>query len=179
MSKTALMVWGGWEGHETRKCVEFFSPFLKANGVDVKISHSMESYLEEELMRDVSLIVHCWTDGKILREQLEGLSEAVKGGVGLAGWHGGFVDSLRDSPDFHFITGGQWVASPAGVTEYEVNVADPDDPITQGIENFTVRTEQYYMHVDPSNHVLATTTFVGARIRQTSGVVVPVAWQLQ
>lgn len=171
------MVWGGWAGHEPRKCVELFAPFLEANGFKVQISNSLESYLEKDAMLDLDLIVHCWTEGKILRGQLSALSEAVKSGVGLAGWHGGFIDSLRESPEFHFIVGGQWVASPAGVTKYEVNIADPGDPITQGISDFSVLTEQYYMHVDPSNHVLATTTFAGARVKQTAGVVMPVVWK--
>src|SRR3989442_4843669 len=100
MTKKALMVWGGWEGHEPRKCVELFAPFLQASGFKVQIAHSLEAYFETNTMRDVTLIVHCWTAGQILREQLDALSEAVKGGVGLAGWHGGFVDSFRDSPDF-------------------------------------------------------------------------------
>lgn len=171
------MVWGGWEGHEPRACAELFAPFLEASGYRVKISHTLESYLDGKSMRDASLIVHCWTGGEILPEQLEGLSTAVKAGTGLAGWHGGFVDSFRDSPDYHFMIGGQWVASPSGVTDYEVRIADRNDPITRGIDDFMVQTEQYYMQVDPSNHVLATTTFAVENGSPAAGVVMPVAWK--
>jgi uncharacterized protein len=177
MTKTALMVWGGWEGHEPRKCVELFAPFLEANDFKVRISHSLESYLDERLMPEVSLIVHCWTMGKILKEQLDGLLKAVKGGVGLAGWHGGLIDSFRDTPDYHFMVGGQWVARPGGVIDYEVNVVDHSDPIVQGLADFKMHSEQYYMHVDPSNHILATTTFSGEQLPWIEGVVMPVAWK--
>jgi len=42
-----------------------------------------------------------------------------------------------------------------------------------------MRSEQYYMHVDPSNHVLATTTFTGehGNADWIAGCVMPVAWK--
>ena len=39
------------------------------------------------------------------------------------------------------------------------------------------RSEQYYMHVDPSNEVLATTTFSGEHAPWIAGVVMPVVWK--
>jgi uncharacterized protein len=58
-----------------------------------------------------------------------------------------------------------------------VNVARPDDPVMAGIEDFDYQSEQYYMHVDPSNEVLATTTFSGEHAYWIKGVVMPVVWK--
>ena len=46
-----------------------------------------------------------------------------------------------------------------------------------GLSDFDYRSEQYYMHVDPSNEVLATTTFSGDHAEWIAGVVMPVAWK--
>jgi len=50
----------------------------------------------------------------------------------------------------------------AGVT-YEVNIVDQKHPVTRGLRAFCVTSEQYYMHVDPAIHVLATTCFGTSR----------------
>jgi type 1 glutamine amidotransferase len=85
-------------------------------------------------------------------------------------------DSFRDAVDYHFMVGGQWVAHPGNIIDYRVDIGKAD-PITEGIESFPYRSEQYYMHVDPSNEVLATTTFTGAHAPWIEGVVMPVAWK--
>ena len=38
-------------------------------------------------------------------------------------------------------------------------ILSSDDPITNGISDFDLFSEQYYMHVNPSNEVLAATSF--------------------
>ena len=114
---------------------------------------------------------------KIEKEEVENLTAAVRGGVGLAGYHGCMCDAFRDSVDYQFMCGGQWVAHPGNVIDYRVDVVKPDDPIMQGISSFPYRSEQYYMHVDPSNEVLATTTFSGEHAPWTKGVVMPVVWK--
>ena len=100
-------------------------------------------------------------------------------GVGFGGWHGGMGDSFRNHPDYQFIVGGQWVAHPGGVIDYRVNITNHADPITAGLEDFDMHSEQYYMHVDPSNEVLATTTFDGEILPWIKGTVMPVAWKRQ
>jgi uncharacterized protein len=117
--------------------------------------------------------------GTITDEQEKGLLDAIESGVGLAGWHGGMADSFRDNINYQFMVGGQWVAHPGNIIDYEVNIIDHDDPITAGIEDFGMHSEQYYMHVDPSNEVLATTTFSGEHLPWISGNVVPVVWKRQ
>jgi type 1 glutamine amidotransferase len=175
--KKVLFVWGGWEGHEPRQCVEIFAPILTGEGFEVEISDTLDSYLNRENLLSKDLIVQVWTMGKITAEQLKGLQEAVASGVGLAGWHGGLGDSFRESTDYQFMVGGQWVAHPGGVIDYTVQITDHLDPITAGLKDFAMHSEQYYMHVDPSNHVLATTTFNDQFHPWISGTVMPVAWK--
>jgi type 1 glutamine amidotransferase len=175
--KSALFVCGGWEGHEPEKCADIFVPFLRMKGYEVEVASTLDSYLDEDKMSALDLIVQVWSMGEIPGEQERGLLEAVKGGIGLAGWHGGLADSFRDNPNFQFMVGGQFVAHPGGIVEYEVNTADREDPITAGLEDFRVRSEQYYLHVDPHNEVLATTTFTGEHVPWIEGAVVPVVWK--
>lgn len=175
--KKALMVWGGWPGHEPKQCVDIFAPYLEEQGYDVEISDTLDAYLDEAKMRALDLIVPVWTQGTITREQETGLLEAVKSGVGIAGWHGGMGDSFRNNVNYQFMVGGQWVAHPGGIIDYEVNIVNREDPITRGLENFGMHSEQYLMHVDPSNEVLATTTFGGEHCPWIEGTVMPVVWK--
>ncbi len=175
--KSALFVCGGWPGHEPEKCARIFAPFLEENGYGVEISTTLDSYLDAEKMRSLDLIVPIWTMGSITEEQERGLIGAVEGGVGLAGWHGGMADAFRESINYQFMVGGQWVAHPGNIIDYRVNVVDHEDPVTAGLDDFEMRSEQYYMHVDPSNKVLATTTFSGEHVPWIEGNVIPVVWK--
>jgi uncharacterized protein len=177
--KSALFVCGGWEGHEPEKCARIFAPFLQECGYETEISITLDAYLDEEKMRALDLIVPIWTMGTITKEQVQGLIRTIDSGVGLAGWHGGMADSFRDSVDYQFMVGGQWVAHPGNIIDYTVQIADNDDPITAGLEDFAMYSEQYYMHVDPSNEVLATTTFFGEHVPWISGNTIPVVWKRQ
>lgn len=173
----ALMVWGGWEGHEPEQCVDLFAPLLEQAGFEVELSDTLDAFLEAEKMAALDLIVLSWSMGTLTPEQQRGLLEAVKGGVGIAGWHGGLSDAFRNNVDYQFMVGGQWVAHPGNIIDYTVNIIDHDDPITRGIADFAVHSEQYYMHVDPSNQVLATTTFSGEHVPWIEGVVMPQVWK--
>lgn len=176
----ALVVRGGWEGHEPLETTDRMIPALAQVGFEVEVSNSLEVYTDAGTMNDVDLIVQCWTMGEIGREELNGLLSAVSAGTGLAGWHGGLCDAFRNATEYQFMTGGQWVAHPGGKVEYEVNfVSDKtNDPIIVGLKDFRLRSEQYYMHVDPSNTVLATTTFEGTDDAPwTKGCVMPVVWK--
>ena len=175
--KSALFVWGGWESHEPKRCVDIFAHLLQEQGYEVEISDTLDSYLDQDKMKSLSLVVQVWTMGTITDAQQRGLLEAIESGVGFAGWHGGTGDSFRTSVDYQFMVGGQWVAHPGGVIDYEVNIVDHHDPITAGLEDFRMKSEQYYMHVDPSNDVLATTTFGGEHVPWIKGVVIPVVWK--
>jgi type 1 glutamine amidotransferase len=176
VSKSALMVWGGWPGHEPKQCVDIFAPWLESQGYRVEVSDTLDAYLDARL-GELSLIVPVWTQGTITREQEKGLLDAVRGGVGVAGWHGGMGDAFRDNVEYQFMVGGQWVAHPGGVIDYTVNVVDHEDPVTAGLSDFGMHSEQYYMHVDPHVKVLATTTFTGEHAPWIEGATVPVAWK--
>jgi type 1 glutamine amidotransferase len=176
--KTALFVWGGWEGHEPKQCVDIFAPILEAEGFKVEISHSLDSYLDLDKLKKLDLIVHIFTMAEIKPEQERNLEEAVKSGVGLAGWHGGLADAHRSNVEYEFMVGGQWVAHPGGVIDYNVDITKPDDPIVKGLKRrFPMKSEQYYMQVDPLDEVLATTTFSGQYAPWIKGVVMPVVWK--
>ena len=179
MSKKALMVWGGWQGHEPKECVDIFAPLLEADGFDVDVRDSMDVYTDADYMSELSVVVPCWTMGSIEREQEQGLQGAVKCGVGLAGWHGGMCDAFRNNTGYQWMTGGQWVSHPGGVIDYEVNIVPEkaDDPIVAGLSDFAMHSEQYYMHTDPGNEVLVTTTFETDVAPWVNGCVMPVVWK--
>lgn len=175
--KKALVVWGGWDGHEPKQCADIFVPFLREEGYAVEVSDTLDAYLDNDKMAALSLIVPVWTMGTIKPEQEKGLLAAVKAGVGVAGWHGCMGDSFRNSTEYQFMVGGQWVAHPGNIIDYTINITRKDDPIMKGLSDFTVHSEQYYLHVDPSNEVLATTTFNGDHAPWTKGCVMPVVWK--
>ncbi len=160
MSRKALIVWGGWDGHQPKEVGEIFADLLKKESFEVELSDTLDAFKDEAKLMSLSLIVPMWTMGKISKEQSEPIFKAVKSGVGIAGCHGGMCDSFRENTEWQFMTGGQWVSHPGndGVT-YRVRVIKGSHPIVEGIQDFDVCSEQYYMHVDPSNKVLATTQF--------------------
>jgi type 1 glutamine amidotransferase len=174
--REALIVWGGWSGHEPEQGARIVGEMLERHGFTVYVENTTEAFADPAIA-DMSLVVPIVTMAKIEKEEVENLAAAVRGGVGLAGYHGGMCDAFRDCIDYHFICGGQWVAHPGGIVDYQVDVAAPDDPIMQGLSSFAYRSEQYYMHVDPANQVLATTRFSGEHAPWLEGVVMPVAWK--
>ena len=174
--KHALVVRGGWEGHVPVPASDRYAAVLKDTGFDVTVSDSLDSYLDEELLAGTDLVVQCWTMGTITGDQARGLSRAVRAGTGLAGWHGGIVDSFRAEPAYSMITGGQFIHHPRGFVSYSVRPVS-DHPVVAGIAPFDITTEQYYMHVDPGNDVLAVTDFIAdPDYPDLAGVVMPVTW---
>lgn len=175
--KKALIVWGGWDGHEPKQCADIFAPLLREHGFDVEVSDTLDSYLDKEKMMALSLVVPIWTMGTITREQETGLLDAIASGVGVGGWHGGMGDAFRNNTTYQWMVGGQWVAHPGNIIDYTVNITNHTDPITTGLQDFQMHSEQYYMHVDPANEVLATTTFNGEHAAWVKGTVMPVVWK--
>ena len=176
MARTALIFWGGWEGHTPARSAGIVKEILTGHGFDVRMEQGT-SALVDPLLSQLDLIVPVITMTTIEKPQLESLTSAVRGGTGLAGFHGTMCDSFRNETEYQFMTGGQWVAHPGNIIDYRVDIARPNDPIVQGISNFAYRSEQYYMHVDPTNEVLATTTFTGEHLDFIDGVVMPVVWK--
>ncbi|MDT0123194.1 ThuA domain-containing protein [Paenibacillus sp. RRE4] len=177
--KKALIVWGGWDGHEPEQVAAIFERILKEEQFEVEVSDTLESYADAEKLLGLDLIVPLWTMGQIEQELVNNVSAAVQSGVGLAGLHGGMCDAFRNNVDWQFMTGGQWVAHPGndGV-EYMVNMKRGSSPLFEHIEDFQVKSEQYYLHVDPAVEVLATTRFpiVSGPHAANGPVDMPVAW---
>jgi uncharacterized protein len=174
--REALIVWGGWSGHEPEQCAKIIAGMLEGDGFKVHVETTTEAFADQSIS-ELSLIVPIITMSKIEKSEVQNLTKAVAGGVGLAGFHGGMCDAFRDSVEYQFMCGGQWVAHPGDVIDYRVDIAKPEDPICRGIEGFAYRSEQYYMHVDPTNEVLATTTFSGEHLPWIEGAVMPVVWK--
>ena len=172
----ALIVWGGWTGHEPEDCAAVVKEMLVGDGFDVRVENGTAA-LADDVLSGVDLVVPIVTMSTIQEDEVRALCAAVEAGAGLAGFHGQMGDSFRDAVDYQFMVGGQWVAHPGNIIDYRVDITRPDDPIMRDIESFPYHSEQYYMHVDPSNEVLATTTFTGDYAHWIDGVVMPVVWK--
>ena len=177
MSKRALIVQGGWPGHEPQECAELWEKILADDDFEVTVADTLDVFKDESVLAGLSVITPIWTMGIIDADQFEGLSKAVAAGVGLAGWHGGMADAFREHLGYQYMVGGQFMAHPDGMKNYDVNMVATDDPIIEGIADFSVHSEQYYMHTDPGNEVLATTTFQTESNAWVNGTVMPVIWK--
>ena len=179
MKQKALIVWGGWDGHEPEKVAAVFNRTLLAEGFEVQVADSLETFSDLDALKALDLIVPIWTMGEIDPKLVENISEAVADGTGLAGCHGGMCDAFRKEVLWQFMTGGNWVAHPGGDgVEYPVNFRNSSSSLVDGLADFTVKSEQYYLHVDPAVEILATTPFPQALgYHSTNGHVdMPVVW---
>ncbi|MDD6033261.1 MAG: ThuA domain-containing protein [Oscillospiraceae bacterium] len=179
MAKKALILKGGWDGHEPELTSKRFGGMLEEAGFEVTISDTLDVLADADYLMTLDLVVACWTMGEIKNEYVVNLSKAIGAGTGLAGCHGGMCDAFRQNTMWQFITGGQWVSHPGsdGVN-YTVNICHGSSPIIEGLEDFPVCSEHYYLHVDPSIEVLATTRFPIVNYYHMSNkpVDMPVAW---
>src|SRR4051794_8279858 len=179
--KQAIVVRGGWDGHVPVAATEIFIPFLKEHGYEVVVSDDLDIYTDTALLARTDLILQCWTMGSLSGDQVKGLRAAVESGTGLAGWHGGVVDSFRESADYLQLTGAQFAAHPLDTHEYTVDLTPGQGDrhaIVEGLPTtITVEDEQYWMLSDPLNNVLATTT---VPVREgdpwSAPVTVPAIW---
>lgn len=174
---------GGWPGHEPFLVGERCKKMLEEENFEVELADALDAYADKEKLMGLNLIVPMWTQGTLLDDYQFNIADAVESGVGLAGCHGGMCDSFRWNTEYQFMTGAQWVSHPGVKWYHNVSVLDPEvmkrhpvpegafdieytvnicrnssSPIVEGIPDFKVTSEQYYLHVDPAVHVLATTT---------------------
>ena len=160
MAKRALIVYGGWDGHQPEQVADLFAAVLSEDGFAVDRSDTLDAFADEGRLAGADLVVPVWTMGRITDAQANPVLAAVRGGAGLAGCHGGLCDAFRENTEWQFMTGGQFVAHPGNDgTAHTVKIGPTPSPITAGLPDFAVSTEQYYMHVDPAVRVLATTRF--------------------
>ena len=157
--KKALIFYGGWDGHTPKETAELFRDLLVAEDFQVTMSDTLDVLNDYETIKQYDLFVPVWTMGKISWEAEQNICKAVAEGAGIAGCHGGMCDSFRESTEWQFMTGSQWVSHPGGdQAVYTVNL-DKEAPLTRGLEDFSLQSEQYYIHVDPAVKVYATTRF--------------------
>ena len=193
--KAALFV-GGWEGHAPHAFSDWARALLEAEGFGVEVHDTMDGLTDPDWTSTLDLIVPIWSSarsahrpefGTMTKAQEDGLIAAIASGCGIGGWHGHMGDAFRDRPTYHFLIGGQFVAHPPGwpdnavpsddFVDYDVTIVKPHDPIVDGIASFRLTSEQYYMLVDPTNDVLATTTFSGEHLHWIEGATIPVVWK--
>ena len=179
--KKALIFQGGWDGHEPQLTSKRFAGLLEKNGIAAEIYDTTDCLADFEKLLTYDLIVACWTGGELKWEYSQNVSEAVARGVGLAGCHGGMCDAFRNDTNWQFMTGGQWVSHPGGDgVEYTVNIRRGTSPLVEGLEDFTGKSEHYYLHVDPAIEVLATTRFPNANVNYyhsaNKPIDMPVIW---
>ncbi len=184
--KKAFIFYGGWDGHEPELVSKRFKAMLEKENYEVTVDDNMDRLADVEFLKSMDLIIPLWTQGTMDDRYAFHISEAVEAGTGIAGCHGGMCDSFRWNIEYQFITGSQWVShpgdtwyhhisdlseenlnyvnqfypSPEGAfeTDYVVNVRrGAASPIIEGIPDFKLRSEQYYLHLDPCVNVLATT----------------------
>lgn len=177
--KQALIVWGGWDGHEPDKVAARFQRILENEGLEVCVSDTLDAFADAERLMGLHLIVPIWTGGNLAGELCRNVSAAVAAGTGLAGNHGGMCDAFRENVEWQFMTGANWVSHPGGLIDYTVEIRkNSSSPIVEGIEDFPVHSEQYYLHVDPAIEVLATTRFPLATYYHSANKAIdmPVVW---
>ena len=176
--KKAMILRGGWDGHDPVKTTDRFASMLRQHDFDVQVYDTLDPLGDFDALLGLDLLVISFTMSTIDPAYTRNVLKAVGAGVGLAGCHGGLCDAFRQDTDWQYMTGGQWVAHPGndGVT-YGVHIC-AEHPITEGIADFTVTSEQYYMHFDPAVEVLATTRFpsVCGYAMTNKPVDMPVAW---
>lgn len=172
MTRTALVVRGGWPGHDPEAATDLFVPFLERAGFDVVLRDDPDVYADAGLMAGADLVLQCVSTGSIEPEATAGLRAAVAAGTGLAGWHGGVVDSFRADADYLHLVGAQFAAHPGRPADdtapgdhdafvphvIRFTEAARDHPITRGLTDFELVTEQYWLLHDDLLDVLATTT---------------------
>ena len=157
--KKALIFYGGWDGHTPKETAHLFADILRGEGFEITMSDTLSCLDNYEDLKQYDLFIPVWTMGEIGWEQCNNICKAVEEGAGIAGCHGGMCDAVRNSTDWQFMTGSQWVAHPGNdQAVYTVNLKQ-DNPFTEGLEDFRLQSEQYYIHVDPVVKVHATTRF--------------------
>jgi type 1 glutamine amidotransferase len=175
--KKALIFQGGWDGHQPVQCAALFAGKLAERGFAVEVVDTLDVLNDAARLNALDLIIPLWTGGKLTADQEKNLEDAVINGVGLAGFHGGMCDAFRGAINYQWMTGGQFLCHPDNIKEYLIRILNREDPITRGIPDFKVKSEQYYMLVDPRNEVLAVTTHQSVSAPWTNGVEMPFVWK--
>jgi hypothetical protein len=175
-----LYLYGGWPGHNPYGVGEWATATLAGLGFEVEESNDIFA-LDRDLT-GYDLIVNNWNNA-LLSETLTPSQEshllgAIEAGTGFVAWHGGGA-AFRGSVLYHLMLGADVFYHPAGEGvrhPYPLYVVDREHPVTAGVADFDAASEQYYMNVDPRNHVLLETVFDGEHMPWLAGQRMPQAW---
>jgi type 1 glutamine amidotransferase len=174
--RKAIIVWGGWQGHEPEQCAGIVSELLAEDGFQAEVTSDLGIF-GSPVLAEVDLLIPIITGEVLEKAHAETLVKAVRGGLGLGGHHGALATSFKESAPFRYLSGVTWVAHPGNVIDFRVAITRTDDPVMQDIADFDYRSEQYYVHYDPSVEILATTTFSGDYDEAARDVVMPVVFK--
>jgi type 1 glutamine amidotransferase len=163
---------GGWPDHNPEGIGDFLETCI---GPGYQISRASNlNVLRPDILSGVDVLVLSWTFGEITDEQTQALIDSVQGGMGLMAWHGATSAFLANRP-YKFLLGGQFVDHPGGEhVAYRVHFSD--DPLTKGIADIDVATEQNYYLIDPSVKIVAKTHIQSKEKPWIYGIEVPVVW---
>ena len=183
MTKKALFLAGGWEGHEPQETSRFISNEIEKYDIESDIINDLDILGEKNKLEKYDIILPVWTMGRIddnnwnlKHSKIGNLQEVIYSGVGLAGWHGGMGDAFRDNTNYQFLVGSQFVCHPGDFVDYSVVIKDSKHEITRGLENFKVHSEQYFLHYDPSVEIVASTKLDNKYHEWIDGVEMPIAY---
>src|SRR5258707_7533260 len=76
--RRVLFTYGGWDGHEPQKYVDFLTPWMKNEGAEVLLFNTLDSYMDKTLMDSIDLVVQIFTMSQISKEQEARLIAAVE-----------------------------------------------------------------------------------------------------
>lgn len=172
--RKALIVAGGYPPHKPMEIAEILADLLRQEHFQVEISDTWEVFNNREKIMQLDLIVPNYTMGTITTQQLDNFLDAVNNGTGVAGLHGGMGDTFRTELRYQLMVGGHFLDHP----EYriKVHITNKNHPITQGIPDFEVNDEHYYMLIDPAIEVLATSYYETYPPEVSKPVYMPVMW---
>ncbi|CAM5285111.1 hypothetical protein STENM223S_11490 [Streptomyces tendae] len=179
-TRKALVVRGGWEGHDPVGCTEEVMPALERAGFEIAVAEDLAVYEDADVLAATDLVVHSWSEGGLTADQEANLVGAVEAGTGFAGWHGGVVATNVADPRYLRMVGGRFLWHPEGFQKFTVRIAaapDRDGAITEGIADYDVETEHYWVLTDSLNTVLATSVLTPEAADPWDGPVeFPVVW---
>jgi uncharacterized protein len=56
-NRKALIVWGGWDGHQPEPVAEIFHKQLVNHGFEVEVSDTLDAFLDGDKLKSLDLIV--------------------------------------------------------------------------------------------------------------------------
>jgi len=156
--KSILIIWGGWQGHDPQGVAEKLANILTDHRYQVDVRSDLGVLINENL-KTYDVLIPIWSCGIASPIYIQPLLEAIESGLGLVTWHGGI--NWFDQADYYDLIGAYYLRD-TPVESYSVQLED--HAFTKGLTDFDIKSETYYMLVNPMNTLLATTSCKGHRL---------------